>query len=379
MHTQGPSAPAPSAPSTPSGGQGSPAPTGPGQSSQGPGIAPQPASHAPAEGASPVTPAKPAAPKRDPWMRKVRVGEGDAVTEHEMDLSEHLADYRRKVKVLGAEEEVGIDDMAEMYPLGAGAQRRFAEAAKLRKEAEGISQTWEAQKTAIREGLADPKRATAQLEKAMGGAANVQRWMEEHLTRIYEYEKASPEQRRLMDAEREKGSASDQRERALAQREAAVKASEARQHQAETGRHFEALKVSVPSALEAAGVASTPHTIGLFVQAKLDAKSQGVTLTDAQASALVKREVDALLSGLRKDPAKLRAAIGEEGAEAIRQSELARLDEQPGRRAQRAETPAAQPPRRQERAMTLEQLREQRREESEAALQKRIGNTPRGI
>lgn len=360
-----------SGPSGSPGGSPSPAPTGPGQSSGGPGIAPPGSSQTAPQGSPPPTTEK-VAPKRDPWLRKVRIGEGETAAEHELDLSPHLAEYRHRLKVMGKDEEASIEQLAEAYPLAVGARQKFTEATKLRQEAAAERQTFEQQRAQVREALSDPKSAFLILSKSMGSEANVVAWMEGILDQRYAYEKATPEQRRAMDAERQKEDGLSARERTIREGEAREKTRRAEEHKRTTAANLEQLKKTVPAALEAAGVPSTPGTMSQFVAVKLAAKEAGVPMTDAQAAAAVKREVDALMGGLKRDPKSLRAALGEDGAEMLRASEVERLNE-PGRRAQRVEA-APQAPRQQapQRKETLEQLRERRREENEAAEQRRL-------
>lgn len=371
-------APAPSAPTAaPTGGAptSAPAPSGPGPSGAGPGITPAGSGSGPvgAPSGQPAAPAAPQQPKRDPWMRKVAIGEGDARQEHELDLSEHLAEWRHKVKVDGSEMEVGISDLVEMYPLAQGAQKRFVEAAKQRKEAAAMVETFNKQREALRGLLKTPETAFQVLEQAFGGAAQLQRALEDKLASIYEYEKMTPDQRRQADQRRDAETAYQRRDRELREREQRIQQQEQTAHKANVDQTFAKLQKSVPAALESAGLVATPHTIDLFAQVKQSARASGVQMTDAQAAAIVKREVEALVGGFAKNPVALRGVLGDQGVEAIRQAELQRIEDQPGRRAQRAEPQVqARRPEQPQKRMTLEEFREERRREHEEELQRRL-------
>lgn len=125
---------------------------------------------------------------------------------------------RYKVAVDGSEEEVDLDTLKKMYSKGKGAEKRFEEAARLRREAEELAKTdpWEL----IRRNGQDPDELAAQrLEQAVARAQ-----MSPEARRIAELEAKLAETEKVTKAEKERVEAAAQAAQIEKGKEAAVKA-----------------------------------------------------------------------------------------------------------------------------------------------------------
>ncbi len=141
-----------------------------------------------------------------------------------------------KVKIDGAEREVEESELVARYQKEATAEKRFEEAAKIRKQAEAVVR-------ALHEGQGHellmrlPPEVRAKTIKALlaTGDEYVTRTVEDHVVEQLKYERMTPEQREVYDTRREN-------ERFKAEREAQAKAqqeAQAKQARAQYEQMFE--------------------------------------------------------------------------------------------------------------------------------------------
>lgn len=318
------------------------------------------------QGGAPATP-PPTTPQRDPWKVKHKhklPGENGAEErelELELDLSEHLAGYKRKLKADGREHEVTVEQAFERWPLSEAAWTRMEEAKHLRTQAEQNIERVKQLDALIRtpEGAADVLRASLGEEKFMEMCFHI-------VTDRIAYEKMTPEQRTQHDARvkadaeaRKRDRSHKSREQQLADRERALNEREAKGIRERLVREW-------PQYLEQAGVPANEASIGDMARVMQDARRLGYRISPQEAAAQVKKNLDTYLSSVLKgDPTKLRELLGEEGAQKLQQLEVQRLEQQPGRTISipnNAEQPPARQTtqRRSREPQTLEELRDQR-------------------
>lgn len=272
------------------------------------------------------------APQRTPHLIKHKLADG---TEVDVDISEHvervLASEKRKVKVNGQEREYSIGEAFERLPLAEGAHQRFREAHELEQRAKQM----EAQLRKGLEPLRDPKQALSILAK-IHGPEQAQRMMEEHLASIYAREQMPPEQRRAIE-EREAATRTIESERAKLQREKseweAQRSAEAKQKaDAATNAEFERMKRDFPILLQNAKLPSTPRMMARLAQAMSEAHALKIPYTDQQIADHLAKEWREEIGhyGEHADPEELRTSLGK-GADRIREAEVKRVMDQPGR------------------------------------------------
>lgn len=346
-------APAPSAPATPSGG-GSPAPAPKGA----PAPASNPSTHvstgrsprlpplqgAPKGAGAPAAeivddappPARPerrtvvdpkAKPKREPIIYK-HVGEDGS--EMEIDIADFLATYKRKSKIDGEELEVGVDDAFRSYERVRASMKRFDEANKIKTVAEQRVKAAENMQKRLEGVISDPVKAFDLLERVLGPNM-LYRAMAERISARAKYENLSPEQRAQVDAQRaaeqrtrQGETALQQRERKIQEREAAIARKEAAETQAR-------VRGELTKELADAGLPATKLTISIIAGIRGEAARSGVKLEPDEVISQVREELSKLMGDLGKDPEALREVVGDDGANALRQAEVDRLNRQPGR------------------------------------------------
>jgi hypothetical protein len=123
-------------------------------------------------------------------------------------------------------------------------------------------------------------------------------------------------------------------------------------------------------------VPSNDATIGDMASVMHQARAAGLSLTPEQAAKEVRRRLDSYLGGaLKGDPARVRELLGEDGAAKLRELEVKKLEEQPGRRINTSPAdPNAPAPQRRgvKPPETMEEFREQRRQERIEEEQRRL-------
>lgn len=346
-------APASSAAPTASPAGGAQAPTG---------ASPAPGASAPAaqltNGAQ-GSPGPAAKPARAPMLikHKAKIAGPDGVeAEHELDvdIAEHFYGHKHKYSADGQEREATIEEILSRAPLADAAHRRMQESSKIRVEHEKFQN----QVKALDAKMRTPQGAREVLMHTLGPEKTrdlVETWMADLLAD----EKMTPAQRQARDKETARERDYREREQVLSQREAKAKLQREASiaHEATTIRERNAKEW--PGHLQAAGVPVTPRTLDMVRAMKLSALDAGYTLTDQQAAAEVRVELDRLMGEVGK---KLPAT---------REAEIAQLEEQPGRTAIPRVATAPKPVQPQA-GETFEDFRERMRAEADRETQARL-------
>lgn len=273
--------------------------------------------------------AKDAAARREAVMWKHRLEDG---TELEIDIADAIAGHKRKVKVDGEEVEVGLDDAFRSFERVRASMKRFDEAAAIKKDAETKIARAEAREAKVRETLSDPTKALPLVKRILGEDLYYRAIAEDVADRV-KYERLPPEQRSQVDRQRKAQTEAERVEAQLAARKAELDRREREFSEREGRTHVDRARAEITAELEHARLPVTQTTIGLLARVKAQAARAGTKLSPEEAVAEVRSELRSMMSGLAADPSALRELLGENGADALRQAELARLQEQPGRRA----------------------------------------------
>jgi len=292
-------------------------------------------------------PAKPQPATREPVLVKHRLADGSEI---DLDVSEHLekqiASYKRKVKVNGQEREYSLAEAFERLPLAEGAHERFRAAAETEKQAKAR----EEQLRTRLEPLRDPKQALRVLTQ-LHGPEQAQRMMEEFLAAQYQRENMPPEQRRALE-EREQAERGIETEREKLQRERQefeAQKAEALKVQREQATKVELTRIQrdFPILLKTAGFWPSESADGsnrgeveqlraeamsMLAGEALEAKRLKIPLTEAQLAERVAKRMQAYVrtAAQTMDPETLRGLLGKQ-ADRIREADVARVMNQPGR------------------------------------------------
>jgi hypothetical protein len=318
-----------------------------------------------------------AKPTREPWKvkHKHRLSGDDGAEarelELELDLTEHLAGYKRKVKADGRELEVTVDEAFERYPLAQGAFSKMEEAAQLRTRAEQQIEGVRRLDAMMRDpdSASDILRATLGEEKFLDMAFKV-------VADRIGYEKMTPQQRAQHDRDQKAAADARKRDREIQQRERTLTEREKAINQRDADALRERFMKEWPAHLEAAGVPTTDTAISMMAGVMQEYRKVGHRITPEQAAREVRSRIDALLGGIVKgDPERVRGLLGEDGANKLRQLEVQKLEEQPGRTISVPEgqqQPTPRPTQRTQEPQSLEALRAQMRRDRIAEEQKRF-------
>lgn len=166
-----------------------------------------------------------------------------------------------KVKVEDKEEEVDEDELLRGYSHSKAANRKFQEAAELRKSVDAF--------------VADAKKNPALLKDVLG--VDLREWAEQQALAEIEERMLSPEEKELRDLRRFKES---QDKTAVEQREAAEKA----QREKDRTAAVETIDSEIFDALKEAGLKATPRTVARLAEqmlASLDEQGNRISGKDA--------------------------------------------------------------------------------------------------
>ena len=348
-----PSAPA-SAPSSPGAGTSSPNPSQPQASPQGQQQA--------------------AAPTRTPVLikHKARIGDGDAATEHEieLDIAEHLAAQKFRFKADSEEHELSYDDVMKRLPLAQGAFKRMATSAEATKAADAKVAAAEQRERRIEAALRDPDQATTLLERALGGEEGFLRAVERYVANKSAERKLTPEQRQQRDEAQRRQAEIDKRDGTLSQREKAIQAREQAVQKMEAERLVQTYRQEWPKALAAEGVKETQGTVRMMARVISDARLSGYEMSAAEAAIQVKEEVAKLLGGL--DGSALASAVPG-AAQQLQQAQIEQLNATtPGRVSRNQQPPPARKQQEAQPDETWEEFTERRRREADASYHGRL-------
>lgn len=315
----------------------------------------------------------PAPAKRDPVLikhrAKAKIGEQEHEIDLDIDIAEHIANSKHKFKADGADHELTLSELLERAPLAQGAFRRMTEGTNAKKEAEALVQKFQGERAKLVETLRDPKKALGILERTLGRDRLLQA-VEAMVADEIATAKLTPEQRAQRDQ-------STQRERDIEAREQQLKANEekaAQRKRDDDKREADAMiarwREEWPKHLEAVKVKSTQHTLKLMAGVKSAAKAAGYPISDEQAAKEVAREVQQLIGGL---DGKALQELAPNVAQDVQRTQIDQLNSTvPGRIAQMQQ--GNPPPRTEQKPppATLEEFRDQRREEADEAYQRRL-------
>lgn len=277
-----------------------------------------------------------AKPKRDPILHKHVLEDG---TEVEVDLADALAGHKRRMKVDGQEVEVSIDDAFRSYERFGASMKRFEEAAKTKKDAEAMVSRSERREAAIKQRLSDPTQALNLVERVLGPEL-FYRAMSERIAERIQYEKLSPAERARVDKLRERESKIESVDAQLRRQKSELDQRTAQERAKADAEMQTRLQGQLTKELEEGGLPAAPLTISILARLRAAAARSKVSLSAEEAIAQVREELSGLVGGLSSDPTTLRKILGEKGTEAVRQSEIDLLNEQPGRRAPVARAPS---------------------------------------
>lgn len=227
---------------------------------------------------------------------------------------------KRKYKVNGRDVEIEEDKLDEYVQRGLGAQEKFTEAAKYRRQAQILTELLQR----------DPLALVSQAAKLQGKDARkmVEEWLwKNHI----ELETKSPEEREKILERRELERLREQ------EKTAKEKEREALFEKAKTvySQHFER---DIIKALETGGIPKTPRSVERMAQYLLQARQVGVRLGAADVLPLVKQDIEKefkeLVGSMQGE--SLANFLGEDVMKNVRDFEVARLKKGPG-------TPPANP------------------------------------
>lgn len=320
---------------------------------------PPPAAAQPSGAPQGSAPGQAQKPTRAPMVIKHKAkiaGPDGAETEHELDvdIAEHFYGHKHKYTADGQEREASIEEILGRAPLADSAHRRMQEASKTKQEHE----KFQGQIKALDAKMKTPQGAREVLLHTLGpeGARDlVETWMAD----ILADEKMTPAQRQARDKETARERNLREREQTLSQREARASAEAKASITREANAIRERNAKEWPQHLTQAGVPVTPRTLDMMRSMKLAALDAGYTLTDQQAAAEMRVELDRLMGEVGK---KLPAT---------RENEIAKLEEQPGRNAL-PRTEVAPKRLEAQQGETFEDFRERMRRESDQQHQSRL-------
>lgn len=253
-----------------------------------------------------------------PAGNEVDTGSSESVESDQLDEPNPESDppakpvERYKVKVAGQEREMTLDELRQQATLAMGAQARFEEAARLRKEAD-----------AAREALL----------KDPAGYLREQGWTQEQLYALaekqvlqqIEEERLTPEQRRIRELEAKLQETESAKEAARkAEEEAAIAQQEQEYSQRLVGELKDAFKktgLALDDSLHLTGVIK-------FLQG---ARAAGEDVNVAEAVEYVRHEMqertNQFLNSMQGD--QLLRYLGPQVLERIRKADIARIKNQP--------------------------------------------------
>lgn len=216
-----------------------------------------------------------------------------------------LAGRRFKVKIDGEEKEVDLDTMTRDYQLASASQKRFKEAATLKKEAEAFVEL-------LRK---DPTRALTHPDIGV----DVKKLAEDILIEELEQANLSPEERELRELKRQLA-AKEEAERAA--KEEAEKA----QLDAEAVKWAEDFNSKAPQALEKHSLPVNTFTMTRLRDYAIEGLENGYEIPADQLASLVKEDYQSAIKELfSSSPDIIRSLVGEDNLKKIRDIDLQRI------------------------------------------------------
>lgn len=186
--------------------------------------------------------------------------------------AEAKAEAKRKFKLKDedGEYEVDEDELQKGYQRARAANKKFEQAANVRKQVEGLVQALREQPAAI-------------LEKVLGDKSKVRETMEAYLRGIYEEEMLPEPDRKLKEVER--------REQALAEKERQeAEAKETQAFEQAKAQAFERNAKLVTEILQAGDLPKTPFTVKRVAEYLVKAKQNGWKVTREDIAEMVKED-----------------------------------------------------------------------------------------
>lgn len=217
-----------------------------------------------------------------------------------------------KLKANGVEVEHTLEEVLKLASLGKGADSKFQEAAKARKQAEQFMSALKSDPISI---LTNPNLGI-----------DFKKIAEEYLFNQIQAESLSPEERRQreMESELEKYRNKDKEEMTKREREQAL---QAEQHYAE---HYDRI---ITDGLSKSGLPKTQHTVKMTAYYLSKALDAGLDVDVTDVLPLVKQDYMNQIAELfgSSDADTLMALLGDQGVNKIRKRDLERLrgDNQP--------------------------------------------------
>ena len=230
----------------------------------------------------------------------------DQSTEVSETAAQAEAKRKLKVKIDGVEQEFDEDEVIRDFGKGKAADKKFQEAAALRKEAVSFIEALKKDPLSV---LTNPKLGI-----------NLREIAETHLLSILEDEMMDPKDKELRDLKKEKQT---REEREIAEKQAR----EAEEIQAMADHYRQEYEKSFQSCLEASGLPKTPHTVKRLAYYMNEGMKRGLDLKPEDVVPLVKEEYveeqKSLFSGL--DGENLLKLLGDDLAKKIRKFDTSRV------------------------------------------------------
>ncbi len=235
---------------------------------------------------------------------------------------------RYKIKVDGSEEELDEDTIVKLAQLGRASNKRFQEAANLRKQAEEF----------INLLKQDPRRVLSNPAIGVDPYKLAEDWLIERM----EMEKLTPEQQQLRAYEQQL-KAYEEEKKQVAEQKAQEEQQKLIQH------HTQMYEQQVTEALSASGLPKTTKTVKRMAEYMYKALENGIDLKPSDVVSLVKQDYIKEITDLfsQTDGDSLLQILSTTGIDnKIRKADLARLKsgapvqkQQPTQQSQQAEQP----------------------------------------
>jgi hypothetical protein len=228
---------------------------------------------------------------------------GDEVA-NQAKIAEEIIRKKFKVKIDDLEAEVSEDELKSGYQRAKASQKRFEEAARLKKQAEQ-------QIDSIRK---NPIQALAEL------GIDVRGMSEEYLAKQLQLEQLSPEQRKLMEME--------EKLRSYEEQDKAKKQKEEQDQHAKLMEHYEQEYTNgITAALNTSGLPKTPYTVKRMAQYMARALDNGYEVKPQDVVSYVKEDYmnDFKEFFATYEGDALMDILGKQVVDKIRKAELAKV------------------------------------------------------
>lgn len=221
--------------------------------------------------------------------------------------------YKKKVKVKvdGQDMELPIEELMKGYSTRQGAMKRFEEAAKIRKQAEGF----------VEQLLTDPKAVLSHPKFAEKGF-NLRQFAESILKEEIEREMLSPEELQQREKDREL-------EELRAERDKGKKTQEQQQYENHKKAAEAKFSTKFQEALETAKLPKSPFTLKRMAEYQRQALRAGYELSAGELGDLVREEFQKEVTETfgHLDAEQIIAVFGEDTAKKIREYDLKRVQQ----------------------------------------------------